>query len=85
MTYVISDQCTGVKDASCVSVCPVDCIQPVPGSPDFGTAEQLYINPSECIDCTSCAFVCPVDACYPEDELPAQWASAAARNAEYFR
>ena len=26
MTYVIVEPCIGVKDASCVDVCPVDCI-----------------------------------------------------------
>ncbi|MEP7041053.1 MAG: ferredoxin, partial [Chloroflexota bacterium] len=26
MTYVIAEPCIGVKDASCVDVCPVDCI-----------------------------------------------------------
>ena len=26
MTYVITEPCIGVKDASCVDVCPVDCI-----------------------------------------------------------
>ena len=28
MTYVITEPCVGVKDASCVDVCPVDCIHP---------------------------------------------------------
>ncbi len=28
MTYVITQPCIGVKDASCVDVCPVDCIHP---------------------------------------------------------
>ncbi len=26
MTYVITEPCIGLKDASCVAVCPVDCI-----------------------------------------------------------
>jgi ferredoxin len=26
MAYVITQPCIGVKDASCVEVCPVDCI-----------------------------------------------------------
>ena len=26
MTYVITEACIGVKDRSCVDVCPVDCI-----------------------------------------------------------
>ena len=31
MTYIITEPCVGVKDASCVDVCPVDCIY-TPGS-----------------------------------------------------
>jgi len=26
MAYVITEPCIGVKEASCVAVCPVDCI-----------------------------------------------------------
>ena len=26
MTYIIAEPCIGVKDRSCVEVCPVDCI-----------------------------------------------------------
>ena len=62
MTYVIAQPCIGTKDASCVEVCPVDCIH----SDD--DAEQYYINPAECIDCGVCAEVCPVEAIYFEDE-----------------
>ncbi len=47
MTYVITQPCIGVKDTSCVDVCPVDCIQPASSEEDFDTAEQLYINPDE--------------------------------------
>ena len=25
MAYIIAEPCIGVKDASCVAVCPVDC------------------------------------------------------------
>jgi NAD-dependent dihydropyrimidine dehydrogenase PreA subunit len=28
VTYVINEPCIGVKDSSCVEVCPVDCIHP---------------------------------------------------------
>jgi len=50
MTYVITNPCIGVKDASCVDVCPVDCIHPSPNEPGFEEAQQLHINPDECID-----------------------------------
>jgi ferredoxin len=82
MTYVIVGTC--IKDDSCVEVCPVDCIHPKPGAPDFETAEQLYIDPGVCIDCDACVEACPVDAIFPEDLLPAQWADYVQRNAEHF-
>jgi NAD-dependent dihydropyrimidine dehydrogenase PreA subunit len=31
---VINEPCIGVKDNSCVEVCPVDCIHPTPDEPD---------------------------------------------------
>ncbi len=33
MTYVIAGSC--IKDDSCLEVCPVDCIHPKLGAPDF--------------------------------------------------
>ena len=72
MTYVIAGSC--IKDDSCVEVCPVDCIHPKPGAPDFETAEQLYIDPEVCIDCDACVEACPVDAIFPEAELPQKFA-----------
>lgn len=41
VTYVINEPCIGEKDASCVEVCPVDCIHPAPGEPDFDQHDQL--------------------------------------------
>src|ERR687886_262827 len=60
MTYVIAGSC--IKDDSCVEVCPVDCIHPKPGAPDFESAEQLYIDPAVCIDCDACVGACPAGA-----------------------
>lgn len=84
MAYVITDLCIGVKDASCLDVCPVDCIQPDRGDPAFEEAQQLYIDPSICIDCNICAITCPVGAIFREDEVLAQAFAAVARNADYF-
>jgi ferredoxin len=85
MTYVISEPCIGVKDATCTEVCPVDCIHPTREEPGFEEAEQLYIDPEECIDCDACVEVCPVDAITPEEGVPAEWARFTAINAAYFR
>jgi NAD-dependent dihydropyrimidine dehydrogenase PreA subunit len=82
MTYVIAGSC--IKDDSCVEVCPVDCIHPKPGAPDFETAEQLYIDPEVCIDCDACVEACPVDAIFPEAEVPPKFAYALDLNAEFF-
>ena len=39
MAYVITQPCIGTKDASCVEVCPVDCIIVDPDQPE--TPAQL--------------------------------------------
>ena len=79
MAYVIAEPCVGVKDKSCVAVCPVDCIH--------GTDEDdmLYIDPDECIDCGACTPECPVDAIFPLAEVPEQWKSFIQKNADYFK
>ncbi len=84
MTYVITEPCINVKDSACVDVCPVDCIHPRKDEPGFAAAEQLFIDPDECIDCDACVEACPVDACFAEDQLPEEWAKYTAINAEYF-
>jgi len=84
MTYVIAQPCIGQKDASCVDVCPVDCIHPAPGEPSFNTAEQLHIDPDECIDCDACIEACPVDAVFAEDQLPPDWRHFIERNRDFF-
>ena len=78
MTYVITEPCIGVKDLTCIDVCPVDCI--------FGKDEdeQLYIDPEMCIDCAACEAVCPVTAIYFEDDVPGEWQSYTAKNRRYF-
>ncbi|GAB3318037.1 FAD-dependent oxidoreductase [Geodermatophilus aquaeductus] len=67
MTYVITQNCC--KDASCVSVCPVNCIHPAPTEAGFAAAPMLYIDPGVCISCGACADACPVGAAVPADTL----------------
>jgi NAD-dependent dihydropyrimidine dehydrogenase PreA subunit len=64
MPFVITDPCIGTKDASCVDVCPVDCIHPRKDEPEFESMTMLYIQPEECIDCGACVPACPVSAIY---------------------
>jgi NAD-dependent dihydropyrimidine dehydrogenase PreA subunit len=82
---VIVEPCIGQKDASCVEVCPVDCIHPTPDEPGFDEAKQLFIDPAECIDCDACVEACPHDATLPEDQVPEEWASYVESNAEFFQ
>ena len=79
MTYVIAEPCVGVKDASCVDVCPVDCIHTTDEAPLY------YIDPDECIDCGACEPECPVTAIFAEDALPAQWNNYIQINADFFK
>ncbi|GAB3576555.1 FAD-dependent oxidoreductase [Amycolatopsis endophytica] len=82
MAYAITQTCC--NDASCVSVCPVNCIHPTPDEPDFGTTEMLYIDPGTCIDCGACADACPVDAIFPVDALAASMQPYAGINADHY-
>ncbi|MFC7923073.1 FAD-dependent oxidoreductase [Streptomyces cinereoruber] len=82
MTYAITQTCC--NDATCVAVCPVNCIHPTPEEPDFGTTEMLYIDPRACIDCGACADACPVDAIFPADRLTGRLREYEAINAVYY-
>ncbi|MFF7813044.1 FAD-dependent oxidoreductase [Streptomyces sp. NPDC007945] len=82
MTYAITQTCC--SDATCVAVCPVNCIHPTPEEPDFGTTEMLYVDPKSCIDCGACADACPVDAIFPVDRLTGPLKRYEAINAAHF-
>lgn len=82
MTFVITGGCC--NDSSCVPVCPVQCIRPRPGDPDFTTSEQLYIDPATCIDCGACMDECPVDAIEADWDLPEHLDEYIEINAAYF-
>ena len=85
MAYVINEPCLAVKDASCVEVCPVDCIHATADEPGWDDHDQLYIDPAECIDCDACVEACPVDAITPEDQVPPEWERFIEINAAYYR
>src|SRR3989442_8902832 len=78
MAYVITEPCVNVKDASCVDVCPVDCIYTTDAD------NMYYIHPDECIDCGACESVCPVSAIFPEDAVPDKWKNYTEINKNYF-
>lgn len=79
MTFVITEPCVGVKDASCTDVCPVDCIH------SNDDEEIYYIDPAECIDCDACVPVCPVTAIFYEYSVPTKWHPFIAKNANFFK
>jgi NAD-dependent dihydropyrimidine dehydrogenase PreA subunit len=67
-----------VKDASCVEVCPVDCIH------TDDDASMYYINPDDCIDCAYCVAVCPVQAIFDEFTVPPNMREYIRKNRLYF-
>ncbi len=79
MPYIITEPCIGVKDASCVDVCPVDCIHTTDDS------EQYFINPDQCIDCAACELACPVSAIHDENDLEDDQRRYIEINAKFFR
>ncbi|HEY7124799.1 MAG TPA: ferredoxin family protein [Ktedonobacterales bacterium] len=85
MTYVITEPCVNVKDASCVDVCPVDCIHPMQSEDEFESVNMLYINPDECIDCGACEPACPVNAIFEESAVPEQWRQYIKINADFYK
>jgi len=78
-TYVITEPCVGLKDATCLEVCPVDCI----ASTD--EANQYYVDPDICIACEQCALVCPVEAIFLDVEVPAYFKTYIEKNADFYR
>ncbi len=72
MPHIICEPCIGVKDKSCVEVCPVECI--------YEAADQFYIHPEECIDCGACIPACPVNAIFVEEDVPQEWQDFVAKN-----
>ncbi|CAL9348685.1 putative ferredoxin_ferredoxin--NADP reductase [Streptomyces sp. enrichment culture] len=82
MAFAITQTCC--TDATCVAVCPVNCIHPTPEERAFGSTEMLYIDPKACIDCGACADACPVDAVFPVDGLTGGQREYADINAAYF-
>ncbi|SDP67170.1 ferredoxin--NADP+ reductase [Klenkia soli] len=82
MAFAITQNCC--SDASCVSVCPVNCIHPTPDEPEFGHTETLFVDPDTCIDCGACADACPVDAIAPTWVLRADQQVYAQVNADWF-
>ncbi len=74
MAYIVTKNCVDCKFTTCVAACPVDCF--------YELANQLVIDPVDCIDCHACVPECPVEAIFPDHELPEQYIDAIAFNKE---
>lgn len=95
MAYVITQKCVGTCDTACVDVCPCDCIRgpidldavrsvPADARPSQFPQLQLFIDPSDCIDCGACLPECPAEAIYQETDVPAEFQRDIERNARFF-
>ena len=78
MPFIITEPCVEVKDATCVTVCPVDCIHTTDDD------NMFFIDPVACIDCAYCVSVCPVNAIFDEFTVPAKWREYIHKNREFF-
>ncbi len=77
MAHVVTQPCVGCKYTDCVVVCPMECF--------YGDAQQLYIDPDDCIDCGACVPECPVEAIYLDADVPDRWTKFVALNADRAR
>ena len=79
MPFVITEPCIGVQGATCIEVCPVDCIN------TDDNEQQYFIDPVTCIDCSYCESVCPVNAIFDEFTVPSQWRHFIAKNRDFYK
>jgi ferredoxin len=82
MAHVITRLCRDCVDTACASVCPVDCIvehRARSGEPSL--PNQLFIDPSECIDCRLCQPECPWEAIFADADVPEAFHDDIAENA----
>ncbi len=69
MPYVITEKCLGEQYASCVAVCPVDCIHPG----DYKGEVFMIVDPEVCIDCGQCLPECPINAIVATVDESPEW------------
>ena len=50
----------------------------------FDGVTQMYVDPSECIDCGACIPACTSDAIFAVDDVPADKVQFIAANAAHF-
>ena len=57
VAVVNQNGCTGCE--ACLTVCPVDSIEPVPGAEKPGLFKLVEIDLDRCIGCGLCPKICP--------------------------
>jgi len=77
---VITEVCLGERYATCVAVCPVDCIKPG----EYAGQEFMVILPDVCIDCGLCLPECPIGAIVDNEAESPEWAAINADLAPQF-
>lgn len=70
MSYIINQKCLGERYATCVAVCPVECIHPG----EYQGQPFMIIDPDECIDCGVCEPECPIGAILETEDEDPEWA-----------
>jgi NAD-dependent dihydropyrimidine dehydrogenase PreA subunit len=76
MAHIITEACIETKDKACLLVCPANCIAE--------GKQQLYIDPSRCVDCGACISACPMSAIFPADQVPTEWHGYIDKNRLFF-
>jgi formate hydrogenlyase subunit 6/NADH:ubiquinone oxidoreductase subunit I len=62
LAVVDQNGCTGCE--MCIVVCPVDCIELVPGPEHADLRKLCEVDLDRCIGCTYCAQYCPWETIY---------------------
>ena len=58
MIDIIQNKCDYCS--TCITVCPVDCIEVRESS--------IEIDEDTCIDCNLCVYICPIEVLVPQNE-----------------
>ncbi|MDD5671641.1 MAG: ferredoxin family protein [Candidatus Omnitrophica bacterium] len=81
MASVITEKCLGERYATCVAVCPVDCIYPG----EYKGQEFMVIDPTLCITCGACISECPIGAIVESEDVDPEAAKLNAELAPQFK
>lgn len=81
MSYVITEKCLGERYATCVAVCPVECIYPG----EYKGQAFMVIDPAVCITCGACLPECPIGAIVESEDYDPAYAKINAELAPGFK